>query len=147
MHIKGQKVIQASPMASYRLLTDPDVLVGSMPGLKSMQKIDEGRFEVEMEMGLATFRGRYSGMLCIEDVVENVSYRMVMMGEGPTGSVAIDLAVRFQESDKGTKVCYEGDAAIGGAPGGMGQRVMSGATSLVMNQFFNNIARAARRAG
>lgn len=138
-------MIEASPDVCYRLLTDPDVLVRTMPGLKRMTAREDGTYEAEMEMGVAAIRGRYSGTLAIQDRVEGTSYRLVMDGQGPGGFVNVNLSVRFDAVPEGCDVSYDGEAKVGGTVAGVGQRMISGVASFIMNQFFSNIAKEAKQ--
>lgn len=141
MQIKGHKLIDASPAQCYRALTDPGTLVKTMPGLKSMSEREDGRYQAELEMGVAAIRGRYAGVMTIEDTVPNQSYRLVMEGQGPGGFVNVNMQVRFDEHPSGCDVTYDGEARVGGTVAGVGQRMLSGVASFIVNQFFNNVAR------
>lgn len=141
MKIAGHKLIDASSAQCYRVLTDPDILVKTMPGLKSMREQEDGRYRAELEMGVAAIRGRYAGVMAIEDTMPNQSYRLVMEGQGPGGFVHVNMQVRFDEHASGCDVAYDGEAKVGGTVAGVGQRMLSGVASFIVNQFFNNVAR------
>lgn len=145
MEIHGRKAIQAAPNICYRLLIDPDVLVEAMPGLKSMEAVGAGRHRAEIDIGVPGLRGHYTGVMSLQDAVENQSFRLKMEGEGPSGTLFIELAVRFEETATGSDVFYDGEAHFEGSIAGAGQRLLSGAVSLLMNQFFGRIAKKARR--
>ena len=144
MQLKGQKSIEASPEVCFRLLTDPAVLVRTMPGLKRMEPMGDGTYQADMEMGVAAIRGRYSGTLAMQDIVPNTSYRMVMDGQGPGGFVNVNLSVQFVPQEASCNVVYEGEAKVGGTVAGVGQRMLSGVATFIMNQFFGNVAKEAR---
>lgn len=145
MDIKGHKIINASPSICYRLLTDPEILIRTMPGLKSMEAVnegnDQGKYNAELEVGVAAIRGHYSGTMTIEDPVENESYRLMLDGQGPGGFVVINMTVRFEQVAEGCDVIYEGEAKVGGTVAGVGQRMLSGIASFILNQFFGNVAK------
>jgi carbon monoxide dehydrogenase subunit G len=146
MQLKGHKVIEATPEVSFRLLTDPEVLVRTMPGLKEMSPDGEGKYRAVMEMGVGAIRGRYAGTMSMADVRPPESYRLLMDGQGPGGFVNVDLTVRFQPDDKGCAVHYDGEAKVGGTVAGVGQRMLGGVASFIMNQFFDKIAKEAQKA-
>ncbi len=141
MQIKGHKLIEASPAECYRALTDSATLVKTMPGLKAMTETEEGKYQAQLEMGVAAIKGRYQGVMAIEDAVPNMSYRLVMEGQGPGGFVSVNMQVRFDEYDPGCDVIYEGEAKVGGTVAGVGQRMLSGVATFIVNQFFNNVSR------
>ncbi len=145
MQLKGHKLVEASPAVCYRLLTDPEVLVRTMPGLKRMEPTGEGTYAADLEMGVAAIRGRYAGTMAIQDAVEGSSYRLIMDGQGPGGFVNVNMLVQFQEAEKGCDVAYEGEAKVGGTVAGVGQRMLSGVASFIMNQFFTSVAKEAKK--
>lgn len=146
MQLKGQKLIEASPEVCFRLLIDPDVLVRTMPGLKKLEPTGEGTYSAEMEMGVAAIRGRYSGTMTINDVVDGKGYRLSMEGQGSGGFVNVDIAVEFNPDPKGCQVVYSGEAKVGGTVAGVGQRMLNGVATFIMNQFFGNVAKEAKKA-
>ncbi len=145
MQLNGQKLIEASPEVCFRLFIDPEVLVRTMPGLKHLEPAGQGTYAAEMEMGVAAIRGHYSGTMTIKDVVEDKSYRLAMEGQGPGGFVNVDIAVHFEPDEKGCQVVYDGEAKVGGTVAGVGQRMLSGVAGFIMNQFFGNVAKEARK--
>ncbi|MDA8194089.1 MAG: carbon monoxide dehydrogenase subunit G [Thermaerobacter sp.] len=145
MQLEGHKTIPSTPDRVYGLLTDPEVLVRTMPGLKRMTPTGDGRYDAEMEMGVAAIRGRYEGWMTIEDAVLGQSYRLRMEGQGPGGFVAVDMAVTLSPTDEGTDLRYVGQAKVGGTVAGVGQRMLSGVASFIMGQFFGAVAKEARQ--
>ena len=144
MQLKGHKLIDAHPSVCYRVLTNPESLVKTMPGLKTLTAIEDGKYRAELEMGVAAIKGRYVGLMSIENAIPNESYRLVMDGQGPGGFVNVNLLVQFQEVDQGCDVLYEGEAKVGGTVAGVGQRMLSGVATFTMNTFFGNVAKEAR---
>jgi len=145
MKLNGTKVIEAPPEVLYRLLTDPSVLVRTMPGLKSMEPEGENRYRAEMEMGVAAIKGRYSGRMEIQDPVPGQSYRLLMEGQGPGGFVNVNIVVRFEPVEGGTQLSYDGESQVGGTVAGVGQRMLGGVANFIMNQFFTNISKEAQQ--
>jgi hypothetical protein len=145
MKLDGHKIIPTSPANAYRLLTDPQVLVRTMPGLKSMTpKDDEPKvYKAELEMGVAAIKGKYQGEMRMEDMVEGASYRLRMHGQGPGGFVDVNMAVSLEPIDAGSDLHYLGDANVGGTVAGVGQRVLSGVANIIIGQFFTAMAKEA----
>lgn len=145
MQLDGHKTIPTTPDKTYELLTNPEVLVRTMPGLKRLTPLDDGRYEAEMEMGVAAIRGHYDGWMKFEDPVIGQSYRLRMEGQGPGGFVNVDMAVTLSEVSGGTELHYSGQAKVGGTVAGVGQRMLSGVASFIMGQFFGAIAKEAKK--
>lgn len=145
MQLEGHKVLPATPEQSYKLLTDPDVLVRTMPGLKSLEPIGDGVYDAEMEMGVAAIKGRYKGQMKMTDRVPGESYHLSMEGQGPGGFVSVNMEVRLAAADGGTDLQYSGEAHVGGTVAGVGQRMLHGVSSFIMGQFFGAIAKEAKK--
>ncbi len=143
MKISGKKVIAATPDRTYALLTDPEVLVRTMPGLKKLEPSEDGDYLAEMEMGVASIKGKYQGRMQIADATPATSYRLVMDGQGPGGFVSVNMAVSFSGLPEGTQVDYEGEAQIGGTIAGVGQRMLSGVANYLVGQFFTAVGKEA----
>ncbi len=149
MEIDSHKVMDASPQTIFSLLMDPEVLLAAMPGLKKMVAQTPDVYDVEMEMGLPGFKGKYVGTLTFTEISPPESYHLALSGEGPNGTVSMDLTVRLRDSDNRgqTDLHYSGIGHFGPTGSGMGQKVLSGASSVILGQFFNEIAKRARKAG
>lgn len=145
MQLNGHKIISAPPDTTFDLLTDPDVLVKTMPGLKKLTPTDPYRYEAEMEIGVAAIKGRYNGSMAMTDVIVGQSYRLLMSGQGPTGFVEVNMLVELSLVSEGTDLHYQGEAKVGGTLAGVGQRMLSGVASLIMGQFFNAMAKEAKK--
>ncbi len=143
MKVDGHKRIAASREETYRMLTDPSVLVRTMPGLKALVLVEDGSYAAEMEMGVASIKGKYQGRMEIIDQVPAESYRLVMNGQGPGGFVTVTMLVSFESQDADTEVVYSGEAQVGGTVAGVGQRMLSGVAGYIVNQFFTSIAKEA----
>lgn len=141
--IEGHRRIAASPEETYRLLTDPVTLVRTMPGLKALVLVEDGSYAAEMEMGVASIKGKYHGRMEIVDQVPAESYKLVMQGQGPGGFVTVALRVSFGSQDADTEVGYSGEAQVGGTVAGVGQRMLSGIAGYIVNQFFTAVAKEA----
>jgi len=148
MRVSGTKHFQAGLKETYQLLTNPDAIVRAMPGLKSMKQRTELLYDAEIEVGVAGIKGSYLGTLEMKDVSPPNHYTLAVKGEGPMGFMESDVVVRLTATDDGgTDVNYDGEAKVGGTVAGVGQRVLAGVAKLLINQFFNGIAKEAKGDG
>jgi len=145
MRVNGTKHFPSGPNRTFELLTNPDVIVRAMPGLKSLKQTAPQSYEAVIEVGVAGIKGSYEGTLQMTDVSVPSGYTLVVKGEGTMGFMESDVVVRLSGSDEtGTDVTFDGDAKVGGTVAGVGQRVLGGVAKLMMNQFFNGIAKEAK---
>lgn len=143
MDLKGERVIKSTPERLYEVLTDPKALIRAMPGLKTLEEESPGVYRAELEMGVAAIRGKYQGEMRLVDQNPPHSYRMKMKGQGSTGFVEIDLGTALEQTEAGTRLSYDGVAQVGGKVAGVGQRLLSGVATLILNQFFGAIEKIA----
>ncbi|PSR34803.1 MAG: carbon monoxide dehydrogenase [Sulfobacillus benefaciens] len=146
MEFDGHKTLEIPMHQSYTYLTDPAVLIRTMPGVKSLVETDSGVYRADVEWGVAPLKGKYHGSIRIVDANPPKSYRMIMEGQGPKGEVAINLAVTLTALDpETTDVHFQGNAESADDAGGFGQRVMSGVAQMVVSQFFSALVKEAKR--
>ncbi len=146
MQINAHKIIDAQPDVVFHMLMDPDVLLESMPGLKTMHEESRGVYAVEMELGIPGFKGQYQGELRITDVVVQHGYHLTLTGQGPNGPIYISLDVSLANGKDGqTDLHYQGEGEFGDSSPGLAQKVLSGAGNVILGQFFNAVAKRARK--
>ncbi len=148
MKLDGRRTLEATIEQSYALLTNPEVLVRTMPGLKSLVARGPWSYDAEIEWGVASIGGKYVGEIRMVDAKPPAFYRMMMEGQGPKGLVTIDLAMTLTSSgQRSTELHYQGEAHVDQSATGsaVGQRIMSGLTQAMMNQFFSALAKEAKR--
>lgn len=144
MKVSGTYELPTNSATAYQLLTDPDVLVRTMPGLKSLQSIGDNIYAAELEVGIKMVKGRYKGTVKLVDAVEGEQFRLIMDGQGPLGFVQQEMLIKLEQvGDNQTNVICEGEATVGGVVAGIGQRMMSGVASLLMGQFFSAMKKEA----
>ncbi len=139
MEVKGTKVMIASPHPLYRALTNPAVLMQTMPGLKQLQSQGLGTYAAEMEMGVASIRGRYHGILHIQETRPPEAYRLSLNGRGPAGTIQMVMEVGLEPQGSATALHYLGKASMEGKVAGLGQKLLDGVAHLVLTQFFSGI--------
>ncbi|MFB4162303.1 CoxG family protein [Alteribacillus sp. JSM 102045] len=137
MKISNSYEVPTDANTTYDLITDPDVLARTVPGLQSLNPIDENEYEAELVLGIKAVKGRYKGTVKLVDQVLGEEFRLVMDGQGPLGFVHQNMLIKLdQVSEDQTTVYCDGEATVGGVVAGIGQRMMSGVASLLMGQFF-----------
>jgi hypothetical protein len=92
--------------------------------------------------GVAAIKGTYAGEVSLSDKVAPSSLTMRASGAGAPGTIDADVKVRLVPSaDGGTDLSYDADASVGGAIGGVGQRMLAGVTKKMAGQFFTALDR------
>ena len=137
MKVTGSYTFDADIQTVWDSMLSPDVLSGCIPGCDRFTPSGEDSYEVDLTVRIATVRGAYKGTVKIEDRVNLKSYRMVVTGSGRGGSVQGSGDLSFSEDDGKTTVDIVGDSQVTGVVARVGQRLLGGASKMMMNQFFD----------
>jgi carbon monoxide dehydrogenase subunit G len=144
VEISGTFELKATPDKAWELLNDVSVLQKCIPGCKSLKETAKDQYEAELNVGIGPVRGTYKGTVQIKDRKPPRSYRLIIEGKGGAGFVRGDGVVSLAESTSGgTKIDVKGTGEAGGMLARVGQRLMSGAASNLLKQFFTCLGKQA----
>jgi len=142
MKISGSSTLEAPVDKVWEAIQDPAVLARCLPGCESLAVIGEDRYAMSVTAGVAAIKGTYAGEVSLSDKVAPSSLTMRASGAGAPGTIDADVKVRLVSSaGGGTDLSYDADASVGGAIGGVGQRMLSGVTKKMAGQFFTALDR------
>jgi uncharacterized protein len=137
MKISGSTTLQAPVDKVWEAIQDPAVLARCIPGCEALSTVGEDRYAMSVNAGVAAIKGTYAGEVTLSDKVAPSSLTMKASGAGAPGTIDANVAVRFAPSATGgTELSYDADASVGGAIGGVGQRMLAGVTKKMAGQFF-----------
>ena len=136
MNLKGTYQIKASPERVWKALNDPGVLRQCMPGCKQMAPAPDGSYDVQMEVGIAAVKGRYTGKIQIADAIPGSQYKLTVTGKGTAGFLNAEGWVQLRAVQDETRIEYSGQAQVGGLIASVGQRLMEGVAKQLVGQFF-----------
>jgi hypothetical protein len=135
--INGKAALQASPERVWAALNDPAVLVATIPGCERLEQTGPDRYRMTITAGVASITGTYVGDVELADPAPPSAFTLRASGAGAPGTVSADVRVTLDaDPDGGTLLKYAADATVGGAIGGVGQRVLSGVARKTATQFF-----------
>jgi len=141
MKIEGEFLFdKATPTAVWNFLTDPDRIARCLPGCEKLVPLDDGTYEMTLIFGVGAIRGKFGGTIRLHDIHAMTDYRMNVSGSGTVGFVNGEGTIRLEPDDAGIHVSYTGDVAAGGPIAAVGQRMMSGAARMIIDQFFKCVA-------
>lgn len=137
MKISGSSTLEAPVDKVWEAILDPAVLARCIPGCEALSTVDEDRYAMTVTAGVAAIKGTYAGEVSLADKVAPHSLTMKASGAGAPGTIDADVKVRLSPSaGGGTELSYDADASVGGAIGGVGQRMLAGVTKKMAGQFF-----------
>lgn len=142
MNLKGTYKLKAHSHRVWKALNDPQVLRACVPGCKQMVSTGEDSFDVVIEIGVVSIKGRYTGQIKISDRVPNCGYKLTVFGSGTAGFMNASGLIRLREQGDETQIEYAGEAHIGGLAAGLGQRVMEGIFKVLVVQFLECLGNA-----
>ncbi len=142
MKVTGTSTLAAEPAAVFRALNDPAVLVRSIPGCQRLVARGADSFAMTVAAGVGSIQGVYDGEVRLTDHDEPSSFRLKANGAGAPGTIGADVLVTLQQTDGGTLLSYDADAVVGGMIGGVGQRMLTGVSRRMAEEFFANVEAA-----
>jgi uncharacterized protein len=142
MKISGTSTLEAPVDKVWEAILDPAVLARCIPGCEALSTVGEDRYAMSVTAGVAAIKGTYAGEVSLADKVAPHSLTMKASGAGAPGTIDADVKVRLTPSPAGgTELSYDADASVGGAIGGVGQRMLAGVTKKMAGQFFSALDR------
>ena len=136
MKVQGTYKFEAPLEKIWSALQSPDVLSNCIPGGEKFDPEGENSYLLSMKIKVASVTGQYTGKVSIKDISFPDQYTMEVEGKGSGGTVKATGVLHFSESNGLTTVNVEGEARVSGIVARVGQRIIGGASKMLMNQFF-----------
>jgi uncharacterized protein len=142
MKVSGTSTLAADRATVWAALNDPAVLVATIPGCRRLETIGADAYAMTVAAGVGSIKGVYDGEVRLSDQQEPGSFRMHAQGSGSAGTIGADVAVTLADAPGGgTALTYDADAVVGGMIGGVGQRMLTGVSKRMADEFFGNVNR------
>ena len=140
MKVSGDTVLHADTDTVWRTVTDPQVLVHTIPGCERLEVTGPDAYAMTVSAGVASIKGTYDGRVALTDQIRPSSFVLRASGAGASGTIRTDVAVTLADGGDGTtSLSYDADADVGGMVGGVGQRVLASVAKKMAGQFFANV--------
>ncbi len=141
MKLEGRQVIEVPLATAWDRIVDPRVLRACTPGLEKLEARDADHYDALLEVRLPALTGRFEGTIEYLERVPRERLRLRLSGKGPVGFVDGEVTLSLSELDEGTSLHYAADVQIGGQIARLGQRMISGVTREMADQFFSALER------
>ena len=140
MQIKGDYTVSAPRERVWEYFTTPELLKQCIPGCEELKPLGDDSFEATIKVGVAMIKGVYKGSVKIENKQPPSAYRLGIQGESKIGFVngACDFTLEETEENQ-TSVNLAGELTIGGKLARVGQRIIGGASKMMIGKFFNEV--------
>ncbi|MEQ8283849.1 MAG: carbon monoxide dehydrogenase subunit G [Parvibaculum sp.] len=142
MEMSGEYKIPASREDVWAALNDADVLLRSIPGAESVDKIADDEFEAVAKAKVGPVSARFKGKVKLTDIDPPNGYTISGEGNGGAAGFAKGSAkVSLTEADGGgTILAYSVSAQVGGKLAQIGQRFIDSTASKMAEEFFANFS-------
>ena len=141
MKIEGQFPFEGiAPLEVWNFLTDAHRISECLPGCEKLEQTGDGSYDMHIRFGVGSVSGVFKGSIRLHDLQPTSEYQMTVNGSGSPGFVNGEGTVQVTVTETGTVLQYTGDVSAGGAIASVGQRMISGAARMVINQFFKCVA-------
>jgi carbon monoxide dehydrogenase subunit G len=138
--VTGSATLHATPEQVWAAFNDPAVLAQTIPGCQQLQALGPDQYRMTVTAGVASIKGTYLGDVALADHVPHTAFTLRASGSGAPGTISADVKVALgQQPDGTTLVQYTADAVVGGAIGGVGQRVLGGVARKLASEFFSAV--------
>lgn len=142
MKLTGSATIAHPVLDVFAALTDPAMLVRTLPGCQRLEQVGPDAYEATMSAGVGSIKGLFDGDVKLTDITAPDSFTLHASGAGVPGTVDAVAHVRLVPNPGGgTMVHYAADAAVGGVIGGVGQRMIAGVARRTADDFFAAVDR------
>ena len=140
MKVTGTSTLAADPATVYAALNDPAVLVRTIPGCTRLEALGGDAYAMTVAAGVGSIKGVYDGHVRLADHQEPGSFTLHAQGAGAAGTIGAEVAVTLIDAPGGgTALTYDADATVGGMIGGVGQRMLTGVSKRMADEFFANV--------
>jgi hypothetical protein len=136
MKIEGAHTIKAPRALVWNLMIDPEVISRCVPGVESLEAVEDGSYKMMLKTGVGSIKGSYTGSIRLDEMREPTHYRMTVDGKGAPGFVKGAGSLDLSEVEDQTVVTYAGEVSVGGTIASVGQRMILSTAKMMTAQFF-----------
>ncbi len=137
----GNAFVPAPQQEVWSTLLDPMKLAAVIPGCHELLQEGDNAYRADVSLGAGPVRGRFTARVALSELVPPNSATLSGGLDGPLGSSRGSGHVRLAAADGGTNIEYDYTVEITGKVAAVGGRMLEGASRVVMNQFFERLAR------
>ena len=141
MKIEGRYQFNSGRQDVWKALQDPQTLATTLPGVRRLEVVGPDRYAVMADVGVGSVKGVYDGTFGLDDKKDFEHCVLRGSARGSAGSVEVDVQVRLEDSNGGTRLQFDADAKVAGPIAGVGQRMIGAASKKMANEFFGGIDR------
>jgi uncharacterized protein len=133
----------AKPLdAVWSFFDDPKRLAFCVPGVESVEPLDDGRSKIRMTQKVGYLSATFDLKMHVSRRDEGRALEVTSIGRsvrGAIGELRSTNRVELTPEDGGTRIDLTADVGVGGMLGSVGQKVMASKAKEVARQFASNV--------
>jgi 2-furoyl-CoA dehydrogenase large subunit len=144
--LRGADAVRvAAPVAViWSMLLDPDALAALIPGAHDVRRLGETAFAAEVTLGVGPVRGRYRAEIRLSDLEAPRGATLSGTIAGGLGDgVGVGHVRLIADGPGATTIEYDYEVRVGGKVAAVGDRLLAGASRIVIGAFFDALAKRA----
>ncbi len=141
IRLEGSYTFDGPRDVVWEVLMDPDALAKALPGVQSMEKVDENTYKATMNVRVGPVQGRFQGTVKMSDVRPPEGYHLLVEGSGPQGFVKGEGDLHLEDQGEKTLLTYTLESQVGGRIAGVGQRLIESTAKSLIRQGLNALNR------
>ena len=138
MNIEGTYTLQAAGGEVWRHLMEQESLRTTIPGVESIELVDQGVYDITIAIHYASLKGSYKGRLTFSEQHYPYHYRFSL--EREEGAFNAFGTVNLSTNGNMTIVAYKGTLATSKSSTQLPQLMVKGAIKLFIQQYFLALA-------
>ena len=139
MNIRGNHTLSSQRARVFAAICDPDVLLGVIPGCREIEQTGDTEYLGLISLRLPGIVGTYRTVVRLVEADSPNFGKLEGEVEGSLGTIKGDATFRLTEAGSGTRIDYEGHAAIGGPLARLDNRFIEGLAGSLINQGLRNL--------
>jgi len=135
MKIEGEYLFDGPREEVWKLVRDPEVLATCVPGIQTVNKVNDSEFTGEIALKIGPLGGTFGGRVTVSNEVAPESCTLTVEGTGKIGFLkGIGNVVLSEQPGSKTLMKYSGEAQIGGKVASVGQRLFESVSKGMVKQ-------------
>jgi len=144
MIIEGTYTLQAAPEDVWRCLMDEQILRSAIPGLESLERLDDGQMSITMHISHRPLLGSFHGNAVVTEQQYPFSYALRFEGDSNQSSLSGEGTVHLSERDENTIVAYKSTLTLGKTGVLLPPALVKGIVKHLIQEFFTALAEILR---
>lgn len=142
MKLAQEFQVAATPDEIWAFFAEPEQVARCLPGVEDVTVIDDDNVDVRVTQSVGPMSATFDARVRVTERIENQQIRFTATGRsvrGAVGNVRAENLVRLAGANGQTTVTVDGDVALAGTLGSVGQKVVAGQAGRITEEFARNL--------